>query len=86
MNQFTKLNDFLASRQVTLKEYNEELSHVLNDLATASKIVNRDVCRAGLVDGFIGAQGGQNIQGEEQQKLDVIADNAMTSSFCCSSP
>ena len=42
----------------------------------ASKIVNRDVCRAGLVDGFLGAQGGQNIQGEEQQKLDVIADNA----------
>ena len=76
MNHFTNLNDFLASRQGTFKEYNEELSHVLNDLATASKIVNRDVCRAGLVDGFIGAQGGQNIQGEEQQKLDVIADNA----------
>ena len=79
MNHFTKLNDFLASRQGTLKEYNEELSHVLKDLATASKIVNRDICRAGLVDGFIGAQGGQNIQGEEQQKLDVIADNAFIS-------
>ena len=79
MNHFTTLNDFLASRQGNVKGYNQELSNVLNDLATASKIVNRDVCRAGLVDGFIGAQGGQNIQGEEQQKLDVIADNAFIS-------
>jgi fructose-1,6-bisphosphatase I len=79
MNHFTTLNDFLTSRQGNVKRYNQELSNVLNDLATASKIVNRDVCRAGLVDGFIGAQGGQNIQGEEQQKLDVIADNAFIS-------
>ena len=76
MNNFTTLKDFLASREVNLTSYNAVLSKVLNDLAEASKIVNRDICRAGLVDGFIGAQGGQNIQGEEQQKLDVIADNA----------
>jgi fructose-1,6-bisphosphatase I len=76
MNHFTTLNDFLVSRQGSLNGYNKELSKVLHDLANASKIVNRDVCRAGLVDGFIGAQGGQNVQGEEQQKLDVIADNA----------
>ena len=76
MNHFTTLNDFLVSRQGSLNGYNKELSKVLHDIANASKIVNRDVCRAGLVDGFIGAQGGQNVQGEEQQKLDVIADNA----------
>jgi fructose-1,6-bisphosphatase I len=76
MNHFKTLNDFLALREKKLKGYNAGLSSVLNDLANASKIVNRDVCRAGLVDGFIGAQGGQNVQGEEQQKLDVIADNA----------
>jgi fructose-1,6-bisphosphatase I len=79
MNHFTTLNDFLTSRQGNVKGYNQQLSNVLSDLATASKIVNRDVCRAGLVDGFIGAQGGRNIQGEEQQKLDVIADNAFIS-------
>ena len=76
MNHFTTLNDFLASRQENTKGYTVNLSSVLNDIAAASKIVNRDICRAGLVDGFIGAQGGQNIQGEDQQKLDVIADNA----------
>ncbi len=76
MNNFTTLKGFLASREANLTSYNTVLSKVINDLAEASKIVNRDICRAGLVDGFIGAQGGQNIQGEEQQKLDVIADNA----------
>ena len=37
--------------------------------------------RAGLMDDIIGAQGNTNIQGEEQQKLDVIADNAFISVF-----
>lgn len=76
MAQFTKLKDFLASRQGSLPNFHESLSSLIQDLAKASKIVSRDVCRAGLVEGFLGAQGGQNIQGEEQQKLDVIADNA----------
>ena len=76
MAQYTTLKDFLAAHQDSLPQNNEDLSSVLLDLAEASKIVSKDVCRAGLIDGFLGAQGGQNIQGEEQQKLDVIADNA----------
>ena len=55
---------------------NEDLQKVLNDLAEASISVSKDISRAGLIDGFLGAQGGQNIQGEDQQKLDIIADNA----------
>lgn len=75
MAQYTALKDFLSSQQ-SKDQNNNDLSKVLLDLAEASKIVSKDVCRAGLVDGFLGAQGGQNIQGEEQQKLDVIADKA----------
>ena len=75
MAQYTALKDFLHSQQ-PVDQINNDLSKVLLDLAEASKIVSKDVCRAGLVDGFLGAQGGQNVQGEEQQKLDVIADNA----------
>jgi fructose-1,6-bisphosphatase I len=73
--QHIALKDFLYSQQ-PVDHNNNDLSKVLLDLAEASKIVSKDVCRAGLVDGFLGAQGGQNVQGEEQQKLDVIADNA----------
>lgn len=50
-----------------------ELSQLLRDIALAAKIVNREINRAGLLD-VTGAYGNQNVQGEEQQKLDVIAN------------
>lgn len=58
-----------------------ELSRILNDIAFASKVVSRDVRKAGLVDHILGAQGDINIQGEEQQKLDVVADNQFIDAF-----
>lgn len=77
MAQYTTLKNFLASNNNrSLEQNNEDLQNVLNDLAEASISVSKDISRAGLIDGFLGAQGGQNVQGEDQQKLDVIADNA----------
>ena len=77
MAQYTTLKNFLASNNNRfLEQNNEDLQNVLNDLAEASISVSKDISRAGLIDGFLGAQGGQNVQGEDQQKLDVIADNA----------
>jgi fructose-1,6-bisphosphatase I len=43
--------------------------------------VSRDVRRAGLVDHILGAQGNTNVQGEEQQKLDVVADEQFIKAF-----
>jgi len=40
----------------------------------AAKVVNHEVNKAGLVD-IIGAVGDTNIQGEDQQKLDVYAND-----------
>lgn len=51
-----------------------ELSRLLSDIAIASKVVSKDVRRAGLTENILGSEGNTNIQGEEQQKLDVIAD------------
>jgi fructose-1,6-bisphosphatase I len=45
----------------------------LRDIALAGKIVNREINRAGLVD-ITGGFGTDNVQGENQQKLDIIAD------------
>lgn len=75
MSHITTLNDFIMARQADFPGSSGELSRILNDIAVASKIVSRDVRRAGLVDHILGAQGETNIQGEEQQKLDVVADN-----------
>lgn len=69
------LNEFILDRQAEFPFATGELTRILGDVALASKIVARDVRRAGLIDDILGAQGEINIQGEEQQKLDVIADN-----------
>lgn len=46
---------------------------MLRDIALAGKIIHREVNRAGLLN-IGGAYGTENVQGEEQQKLDVIAN------------
>ncbi len=77
----TTLHEFIMDRQSDFKYASGELSRLLSDIAIASKVVSNDVRRAGLLENFLGAQGNTNIQGEEQQKLDVIADIAFINMF-----
>ena len=51
-----------------------ELSGLLRSIGLASKRINAEVNRAGLVD-ILGAAGKDNVQGEEVQKLDEFANN-----------
>jgi len=46
---------------------------LLRDFGLAGKIINREINRAGLID-ITGGFGTENVQGEAQQKLDVIAN------------
>lgn len=80
MSKMVTLNDFILERQKDFAYATGELSRLLSDISIASKIVNQDVNRAGLVD-ILGKRGATNVQGEEQQKLDVIADNAFINAF-----
>ncbi|MDQ8165217.1 MAG: class 1 fructose-bisphosphatase [Gemmatimonadota bacterium] len=52
------------------------LSGILYDLALAAKMIANKVRSAGLAD-IIGSAGASNIQGEVQQKLDVIANETI---------
>jgi fructose-1,6-bisphosphatase I len=81
MSKLTTLHEFIVSKQKDFPFATGELSRLLSDIALASKIVSNDVRKAGLVDHILGAQGGQNVQGEEQQKLDVVADEAFIRAF-----
>lgn len=81
MSKLTTLHEFIVSKQKDFPFASGELSRLLHDIALASKIVSNDVRKAGLVDHILGAQGGQNVQGEEQQKLDVVADEAFIRAF-----
>ena len=83
----TTLNDFIILKQKDFPYAKGELSRLLHNIGTAAKMVNKKINKAGLVD-IIGHSGEVNIQGENQQKLDVYADevfiNALLSSGeCC---
>ncbi|GAB3535040.1 class 1 fructose-bisphosphatase [Pontibacter brevis] len=69
----TTLDRFIMRKQEEFPFASGELSQLLRDIALAAKIVNREINRAGLL-GVTGTFGQQNVQGEEQQKLDVIAN------------
>lgn len=68
----TTLERYIMRKQAEFAFATGELSQLLRDLALAAKIVHRDVNRAGLSD-ITGAIGTQNVQGEQQKKLDMAA-------------
>lgn len=67
------LGEFIIENQTSFKYTSGELSRLINSIRLAAKVVNYEVNKAGLVD-ILGAAGDQNIQGENQQKLDVYAN------------
>ena len=69
----TTLGEFIIEHQNYFQYSSGELSRIINSIRLAAKVVNYKVNKAGLVD-IVGAAGEQNIQGEDQQKLDVFAN------------
>lgn len=67
------LGEFIIENQSSFKYSSGELSRLINSIRLAAKVVNHEVNKAGLVD-IIGTAGDTNIQGEDQQKLDVYAN------------
>ena len=73
----TALDRFIKNNQLQFQYASGELSQLLRDIALASKVVNREINKAGLID-IMGALGSQNSTGEQQQKLDVLANIRFT--------
>ena len=69
----TTLGEFIIENQNAFQYSSGELSRIINAIRLAAKVVNYKVNKAGLVD-IVGAAGETNIQGEDQQKLDVYAN------------
>lgn len=71
------LDRFIKRKEDEFPFASGELSQLLRDIALAAKIVTREISRSGLL-GIEGAFGKMNVQGESQQKLDVIANIRFT--------
>ncbi|MEX0719264.1 MAG: class 1 fructose-bisphosphatase [Balneolaceae bacterium] len=78
-------------RLVTLEEYiiqsqnrfpgaTGELSQLLRDIGLASKIISREVNKAGITN-ILGLDGSKNIHGESVKKLDLFADQQLISAL-----
>ncbi|WP_103069723.1 class 1 fructose-bisphosphatase [Aquimarina sediminis] len=67
------LGEFIIENQKHFPYASGELSRLINSIRLAAKMVNHEVNKAGLVD-ITGAIGETNVQGEDQQKLDVLAN------------
>ncbi|MBT9188285.1 class 1 fructose-bisphosphatase [Zobellia russellii] len=72
-NQKMTLGEFIFDNQSAFPYSTGELSKLINAIRLAAKITNHEVNKAGLVD-ILGDAGNTNIQGENQQKLDVYAN------------
>ncbi len=68
------LGEYIIDNQKDFQYSSGELSRLLSSIRLASKVVNHEVNKAGLVD-ILGDAGESNIQGENQQKLDVYAND-----------
>lgn len=70
------LDEFTIQDLRNFPQATGELSGLLRSIGLACKRINVEVNRAGLAD-ILGAMGKENVQGEEVQKLDDFANNAL---------
>lgn len=73
METGTTLTRFILEQERLYPGATGEFTGLMSDIATAAKIVAREVSKAGLVD-IIGMTGKSNVHGEDVQKLDVFAN------------
>jgi len=66
----------IMMQQAGIPDASGMLTSLLQDIALAGKLIASRTTRAGLAD-ILGSAGETNVQGEEQQKLDVYAHNTI---------
>ncbi len=80
MKRHITLGEFIISNQKDFPYAKGELSALLSSIRLAGKMVNQEINKAGLAN-IIGAVGEENVQGEDQQKLDVLANDLFISTL-----
>jgi fructose-1,6-bisphosphatase I len=70
------LQSHILAQQANHPESTGTLSWILSALSISAKVIADQIRRARLVD-VLGKMGSDNVQGEEQQKLDVISNEVL---------
>lgn len=74
------LEEFIIQAQNRFPGATGELSQLLRDISLASKIISREVNKAGITN-ILGYDGSTNVHGESVKKLDLFADNQLISAL-----
>lgn len=80
MQRHITLGEFIIENQKDFPYAKGELSALLSSIRLAGKMVNQEINKAGLAN-ILGAAGEENVQGEKQQKLDVLANDCFISTL-----
>jgi fructose-1,6-bisphosphatase I len=75
-SQTLTLQQFIHQQERMHPEATGEFTNLLTDIALASKMINSEVIRAGLVD-ILGYTGRENVHGEKVQRLDEFAHETL---------
>ncbi|MBM7343283.1 class 1 fructose-bisphosphatase [Pantoea coffeiphila] len=70
------LGEFIVEKQHDFPHATGELTSLISAIKLGAKIIHRDINKAGLVD-ILGASGAENVQGEQQMKLDLYANEKL---------
>ena len=76
MAMITTVQQHILQQQQDVAEASGTFSWLLSGITLAAKMVEAKIRSAGLTD-VLGAYGAENVQGEQQQKLDVYANQAL---------
>lgn len=71
-----ELGEFVIAHHTKIQQMGgsaDEINRLLTAIKLAAKVVNREINKAGLTD-ILGSAANINVQGEQQQKLDVFAN------------
>jgi fructose-1,6-bisphosphatase I len=74
MAKLQTIGEFISKRQQEIPTAKGEFTAILSAIRLAAKMVNQEVNKAGLAEHILGSVGKENIQGEDQKKLDVYAN------------
>lgn len=73
MARIVTIERHILEKQKSFPEATGAFTQLLYDMALAAKMIARETTRAGLAE-ILGASDDHNVYGEQQQKLDVFAD------------
>lgn len=79
-DRLVTLEEFIIQAQNAFPGATGELSQLLRDIGLASKIISREVNKAGITN-ILGNDGSTNVHGEAVKRLDLFADDQLISSL-----